>query len=298
MGGEVVVGEVHVAATAQRCLLPDILDDRLVASEPRRPSINLDDGAERAVVRATARRGDQHAGRKEALKPTAMVLGVSVDQRLIGNEVDVLEQRPVGVVDDRPIPSIRDPEHVLDVAVAVEDLVGEIDHRTLALAADDVVAVVERFRRHIGDVIAAHDDRHTDLGANAIGQRVALLDFGRVDGDANQIGVGDAIPVPGTNRFDVNLDVVSALRERRSDDGKRQARIRERRINVGPLGFCLDEGDLLASHVRSPWKCVDTDGEPSRGIVCQMGRNRGICYTGVRGIRGRTSSSARASASR
>ena len=142
------------------------------------------------------------------------------DQQIEGGKrqaVEIGAARPRRVVDDSAVTAEGKAGDRVELAVAAQRL-DELGHELLAaLAASDVVAVLERLVGHEGDMRAADDHRDTAC-AQPVGDLVGR--DGRTGGGAqpDELAAGDVVPVDGRQLGTVDEDVVTLCRKRRGDD--------------------------------------------------------------------------------
>ena len=208
VGGEVVVVEEdHLGL-----LLLDLGDHALGAAEAVLLAEHGGHRAEGAVEGAAPAGHDRRVG--DAF--------VTVDQREIG-EGQQVEVR-AGLVQGRVHPlavlaEVGDADDGVDLAVAGQRL-GELDHDDLAaLAASDVVGVLERLVHHEGHVRPTDGDGDASP-AQLVGDAVRLGDRRCGAREADEVGAEHVGPVDRRQLRVEDPHVVAGLNERGADHGQ------------------------------------------------------------------------------
>ena len=237
VGGHVVV----VEEDALRPLVLDLGDDALGAAEPVLLAEHRRHRAEGAVERAAPAGHDRHRRELVAAHEQAQVR----ERQL----VEVGEGRSRGgLCTATAVAREREAGDALELAVAGQRL-DELEHELLAaLAAGDVVDVLEGLVGHERDVGAADDDGDA-LGPELVGEAVGRGRRRGRAGEADEVRAADVVPVDGREGRVVDEHVVAVLLERRGDDRQSQAGEQDLRVHVHPGGLGLDEADLH----DAPW---------------------------------------------
>ena len=205
IGRQVVVAEEDLLGALGLDLSDDVLGaaEAVLAPEHRRHR------AEGAAEGAAPARHDRHVGDL-----------LVADQQVEGGKrqaVEVGAARAQRVVDGAAVSEEGKAGDRIELAVAAQRL-DELGHELFAaLAASDVVDVVERLVGHEGDMRAADHHRDT-LGAQPVGDLVGCN--GRTGGGAqpHEVATGDVVPVDGRQLGTVDENVVTLARKRRRDD--------------------------------------------------------------------------------